>query len=61
MRDEERFVTDGFVLTPEMGGWVKATRSVCVECGEDTMTIEILERVEPDPAPATAEREEGEE
>ena len=39
--DTERFVAEGYTLTPELGGWVKATRTVC-KCGEDVMTLDTI-------------------
>ena len=52
MSDEERFVTEGFTFDTyagRKGAWVKATRCVCPYCEADNMTVEIIERVVPDP------------
>ena len=52
MRDDERFVPEGVTFDTYAGrggAWVKATRCACLTCGADAMTVEIIERVDPDP------------
>jgi len=46
--DTERFVTEGFTLTPELGGWVKATRAAC-KCGRDVTVLEVISPIDSQP------------
>ena len=53
---EERFVTEGYTYEPEVRAWIKTRRCSCSFCDADTIEIDIIERVDPDP-----EQQEGEE